>query len=141
MSLWERFDLPVLKAINELSGVGHDPSTNDLVDHMGVPRLDIERSLRRLYDSDYVAGTDATVQGEYFDLMNIRLLERGLEAVEEWPVEAYDDLLAQLHHSIEAETDPEVKSRLRRLLDGLTGAGREIAVSVLSEWAKKQTGL
>jgi DNA-binding MarR family transcriptional regulator len=141
MSLWERVDLPVLRAINELSEHGRDPSTNDLATHFGFPRMDVERSLRRLHDNGYVAGVEATSQGEYFDLMNIRLLERGLEVVQEWPVEAYDDLLAQLRQSIEEESDHEVKSRLRRLLDGLTDAGRDIAVSVLSEWAKKQSGL
>jgi hypothetical protein len=45
-------------------------------------------------------------------------------------------LVTILTERIQAESDPERRNRLRALLDAVVGMGRDVAVNVLSEWAK-----
>jgi hypothetical protein len=138
---WSTIDLPMLEEVDRLSDLVSEVTTDLLEQKTHLPRIEIERSLRRLYDADYITGIDATGFGQDFDLLNIRLLERGLAAVGAWPADAYDDLVRTLEAAIGHAETPDEKSRLQRLLEGVAGAGRDIAVGVLSEWAKRQAGM
>jgi hypothetical protein len=42
---------------------------------------------------------------------------------------------------LEAETEPEQRSKLEALLSGVTTAGREVVVSVTTAWMRQQMGL
>ena len=136
---WADVDLPVLRAIDRLLDAQPIVHTRMLPAELGLESMTVQRSVRRLFDAGFIDGVDATAQGEHFDLMAIRLLERGLEAVGAWPSDAYDRLLEQVADEIESTTDQVRKSRLAALRDGIAAAGREIAVEVLAEWAKRVT--
>ena len=138
---WTSVDLPVLKAVDRLLDQHQQVDTSMLPSEAGVDLPTVERSIRRLYDGGYLTGIDATAQTDYFDLTNIRLLAPGLEAVGAWPADSYGALVEQIHGAIEREPDDGRRSRLRALLDGIVGAGRDVAVDVLSEWTKKASGL
>jgi hypothetical protein len=138
---WATIDLPVLKAIDRLAEHRPQVNTRDISGEINESAIAVQHSVRRLYDAGYIDGFDATTQTEYFDLMNLRLLERGLQAVEAWPSDTYDGLLVQIRDELDRETDGARRGRLKALLDGLAGAGREIAVEFLAEWAKRSAGL
>jgi hypothetical protein len=71
-----------------------------------------------------------------FLYVNLRLREAGLRAVGQWPRDSYDALVRIIEARLSQEQDPDRRSRLRALLDSLIGIGRDVAVNVLSEWAK-----
>lgn len=84
--LWTTIDLPVLKAL-----AGHEatPLTIEQVrDLVGLSPEEIPRSIQRLLESGYIharATGSLAMSPPYFD--EIRLGERGLREVKQWPAE------------------------------------------------------
>jgi hypothetical protein len=93
-----------------------------------LTRDEVYRTLWRLHHDGY--------------LVDERLSGRGLRAIGAWPSEnSYDAILRVLERRIEAEQDPDTRSRLRQFLSFLQGLGREVGTSLLTEWLKRSTGL
>ena len=62
-----------------------------------------------------------------------RLAERGRVLFGQWPDDACDALVTELEARIAATEDPGEKGRLRGILEGVVGAGREFTVDVLAK--------
>ncbi len=103
----------------------------------------VKLTLRRLYEAKYVeASIMSAWQSEMVTAREIKLLERGLRQVAVWPSEdPYAALVDLLEAQLEAETEPEKRSKLQALLAGVTTAGREVVVSLGTAWMRQQMGL
>ena len=70
------------------------------------------------------------------------MTERGFRAVGAWPsADPYDQLMKLLAERIDAEDEPEVKSKLERFRESIQGIGRDVIVGVLTSLAKQGAGL
>ena len=77
-----------------------------------------------------------------WELMSIRLTERGREAVRQWPPrDAYEAFADLLEDRIDAEGDPAERTRLEKARDSLGSVSREVFGSIASAWVRAQFGL
>lgn len=119
------------------------PHTSMIAEHSDLPLSDVKASVRDLLEAypAYITASDASDVTEW-DVMGIRLTERGRRAVGQWPGgDAYDSLLEVLDSHIEAETEPDQRAALEKFRDGALQVTREVGVSLLTAWMKSQTGL
>ena len=65
--------------------------------------------------------------------MSARSPRRSGVLLGQWPDDVYDALVAELESRIAGTEDPVEKGRLRALLGGVVGVGREMAVDVLAK--------
>lgn len=102
----------------------------------------MQLGLRALYEAGYIAGNPQGMSQRIFDLVEIRLLERGRRVVGQRPPEdQYDAFVAVLEQQIaEAESDEE-RTRLERMRDVALGVGQDVVASVLSAWVRQFGGL
>jgi len=134
---WVRREQLLLEAIAAAEEAGERVNTADLVETTGLGEVETQLGIRALYDAEFIDGSDATTMGDIFDLMLIRLLELGRQAVGQWPSEdQYAALLAVLDRQISEARDADERTRLERLRDAAIGAGREVAVSLLTAWTR-----
>lgn len=84
---WEEREQRLLEAIATAEEEGREARADELDSPTGLSPQQVQQGLRALYDAGYVDGIDVTAQGDTFDLLNIRLLERGRRAVGQWPSE------------------------------------------------------
>lgn len=131
---WERRGVQEIE--NLLAAVQGPPTPADeyaslaqvLAGATGLAADEVYRTLRRLHEAGYLVGE--------------RLLGPGLRAVGAWPNEnTYEAILKVLERQIEAEQDPETKSKLRQLVTLLHGLGREVGTSLLTKLLERMTGL
>jgi DNA-binding transcriptional ArsR family regulator len=132
---WTRREVPILEAIAARSNASVGPQSADVVADTGLSDLDVSLGLRALEDAGYVTGVRMH-KSQMKIYANLRLQERGRRATGQWPADSIDSLVALLAARIASEPDAETRSRLERLRDAIAGMGRDVAVSVLSEWAK-----
>jgi DNA-binding PadR family transcriptional regulator len=137
---WETTMRPVLRAVYEASlaatpfGVGQ-AEVNAL---LGRPADDpkTDRLLHELERNGYIEAATPPV-GEAWGPTHSRLTEKGLQVVAAWPGAASDDvvlrLLDVLNAEIERTDDPDRKSKLEKLRDGVAGIGRDVLTDVLSK--------
>jgi DNA-binding PadR family transcriptional regulator len=112
----------------------------EIAKQLPLPVEQIYRTIDRLHRDGYLHIRQAIKPYRY--LNEIRLTGHGLRAIGAWPSENnYDALLEVLNSRIEAERDPETKSRLSRLLGVLQVVGRDVGTSLLTEYLKRMTGL
>ena len=142
---WEPRELVLLDAIAKAEEEDGEPlhSLNSrLRDRTGLTDQDVQLGLRALHEAGYIAGTEQRFSSRVYDLVNIRLLERGRRLVGQWPADdQYREFVAVIEqHIADAATD-EDRSRLERIKDVALGVGREVLTSVLSERARRQAGL
>jgi hypothetical protein len=131
---WARREAPILEAIAARSDAPLGPQSADVVADTGLSELDVSLGLQALEDAAYVTG--ARMHKNRLKIYaNLRLQERGRRATGQWPADSIDSLVAVLAARIATEPDAETRSRLERLRDAIVGMGRDVAVSVLSEWA------
>jgi hypothetical protein len=147
---WTDREQRMLEAIRDGEEAGEELELNMLAERVKLDADDGERNLRlvkltlgRLMKAGYI---DGDVQGASDDPMfmgyDFVLLERGLRQVAVWPSEdPYLALVDLLEAQLEAESEPERRSKLQALLTGLTTAGREVVVSLSTAWMRQQMGL
>jgi len=85
---WSERELPILKAIHDLTTPQGGPSWDEIVAATGLPSAEVQMALRRLLDAGYAKGIDVTTMGSTgIELIDIRLLAPGLKAVGVLPPE------------------------------------------------------
>jgi hypothetical protein len=133
--------LVLLDAIVAAEEAGEEARADQLADATGLGTRQTQLGLRALYEAEFIDGIVATGMTDTFDMLDIRLLERGLRTVGQWPTEdQYAALIEVLEHRIAASTDVTERTTLERLRDATVGAGKEIVVGVLAAWARYLAG-
>ena len=145
-SLWENRDLPILKQLADYDSLGYRPDLDDLYevlleDNEAWTPEEIMASLHALAEAD-----PPFIKADFGDVdqpsasesaYELRLTERGFRAAGAWPsADPYDQLIKLLGERIDAEDQPEVKSKLVRFREAVQGIGREVLVGVLTSFAK-----
>jgi hypothetical protein len=138
---WEDREQRLLEAIGAAEEEGREARADKLNSPTGLTQDQVERGLQALHDAGYIEGIDVTAQGDIFDLLNIRLLERGRRAVGQWPAEdQYAALLEVLEAQIAASQDPEQRTKLERLREAAIGLGQGMLATILNAWARSLAG-
>jgi hypothetical protein len=139
---WTDREQRMLEAIRDGEEAG-DVTLPLLIDSLDLDERLVKLTLRRLYEAGYVTASIMTAwHGEMVTAQEIKLLERGLRQVAVWPSEdPYAALVDLLEAQLEAEAEPEKRSKLQALLAGVTTAGREVVVSLGTAWMRQQMGL
>jgi hypothetical protein len=134
---WEGRDLPVLDVVvrhfdEHPQGQGVMLSCRDIANRAGRDPADVYRALKIL-EPTYLwlaeglgrGPSGCTVRG---------VTDDARRAVGQWPsADVWVDRLVQaLREAAEREPDPERKTRLRAMAEGLGGFARDVAVGVLS---------
>lgn len=137
---WSTREQPILDAIAELSESGN-PGLDRIVEVTSLPHGEVQRAVQSLAEADYLTGLDVSTMGTGFDLIEIRLLERGLRATGIWPSDPYDEFVNVLEERLAASTDPAERSRLQRLLDAAIDVGKGAATAVITDVVKRTAGI
>jgi hypothetical protein len=150
-SLWEIRDLPVLKQLVEYDALGYRPDLDELYevllgDNEAWTPEEIMASLHALAEADppFIKADfgDVDQSSASESAYELRLTERGFRAAGAWPsADPYDQLMKLLAERINAEDEPEVKSKLVRFRESVQGIGREVLVGVLTSLARQSAGL
>lgn len=133
-SSWERRDLPILKQVVEAFNRGElVKDARRLAELTGLDQADALRGLEALHQAGYIDGIDASTMQDRFALLDIRPLERARRATGDWPAEnAYDQLIELLERRIAETDDPDQRTKLIKLRDGVLAAGRDLITSVMA---------
>jgi hypothetical protein len=139
----------MLEAIRDAEEAGEEANLTMMVERLKlaekrdtnerVVKLTLSRLLKAGFvDAEVLSGADDPMIAAH----DITLLERGLRQVTVWPSEdPYAALVDLLEAQLEAETEPEKRSKLQVLLAGVTTAGREVVLSLGTAWMRQQMGL
>lgn len=143
---WEDREQVLLEAIaraeDEEDGEPLHSLDSRLQDATGLTDRDVQLGLRALYEAGYIAGNTPGINQRIFDMIGIRLLEKGRRKVGQWPPEdQYDAFLAVLEQRIASASSEEERGRLEQMRDVALGVGRDVLASVLSAWARQVGGL
>lgn len=131
----------LLEAIADAEDRGVEARADELGEPTGLALGDVQRGVQALYDAEYIDGIVATTQQDIFDLLNIRLLERGRRAVGQWPAEdQYAALMQVLERQIATSEDPTERTKLERLRDAALGLGEGMVATILNAWARSLAG-
>ena len=82
---WANRELPLLRAIAKAEERGEQVGGDELAAATGLSVKEAQRGLRALHDGRYIEGVDVTTFDDEFDLLAIRLLERGRREIGQWP--------------------------------------------------------
>jgi hypothetical protein len=136
---WHTDALPVLRATHVANrdademGVYQDAINEVLGRQPNDPRTD--RVLFELEQGGFITGTISAHSGS--GPTTCRLTGKGLQQVAGWPTGASDDLvlrlLTVLEERIRETTDPNERSRLQRLRDGIIDVGENVVAQVLAK--------
>lgn len=142
-STWKA-DLRVLEAVAE--------AEQERIPYFGVREISQKAelgeeativSLMALYEAapPYIDARPLPGDDRIIAINGIKLTERGRRTVGVWPSEnAYDALLDLLAQRIDAEPDPEHKSKLQRLRETVQGMSRDVVVGLMTEAVKAGVG-
>lgn len=142
---WLTREVPILEAVALAETEAAHPDGDWIIERTGLSGEEVAFGIRALVDGGYLAATDLT--GSLADRMtyyvDVQLRERGRRTVGTWPKEdgGLDVLLELLAERIEAEPDPEAKSKLTRLREAAQGIGKDVGTSLLSAYLKSVSGL
>ena len=140
---WETRDLPVLRAIVDLSDVGHPGAITPaiIVERTGIGPTTVARALRALAHED-----PQFFEWNDYDTGDITVVVNptghARRAVGTWPPpDAWvDRLIAALTDAADRASDPEEKSKLRRAAEALGSVGKDVLAEVLATYAVRATG-
>ena len=136
---WASLERPILEAIAKHDQDLRGLSSEDAARETDLPAAAVLRAIKRLVDAGYLDGIDVMTQDSTGpEYMHLHLLEPGLREVGAWPSDPYDALLAIVAHQLDAEPDPERRSRLQILRDGLVSVGRDVVTGILTSYASGQ---
>lgn len=139
-SVWAGREQRVLDAVAAFSA-DRNPGCEDLAEATGLAFASVQTGVRNLEEAGFLTGMDVSTMGVGYELIEIRLLERGLRATGVWPSDPYDQFVDAVNDAIENETDPAQRSRLQGLLDAMKDVGKGVATAVISDVVKRSTGL
>lgn len=133
---WYSRALPLLEAIDDLEQEGVDSVTvNGLTDKTKLTPRTVHGELRRLVGR-YIGGQYeegwSDDPGENL-LMGLHLTEDGSRAVGAYPPrDPYEALVAILERHVAEAPDEPTRSKWRKVLDTVTGLGRDVGSNVLA---------
>jgi hypothetical protein len=144
-SAWESRDLPVLKAIVELTDEGEDglPSAR-IADRTGLDEDTVQRALWALaaeHPPFFTVVDGSSLAGRYILEVNSPT-GHARRTVGSWPSPETiaAGLIAALQEAAEHETSDERKGRLRRAADALGGLGKDVLSEVIASVITKGIG-
>lgn len=143
---WSVRESPILEAIFDLEEEGDESGfsnvmTGNVAERARLELSETRREIRALYEAAFITGHDDST-GSGWDLMSIRLLERGRRAVGQWPNDdPYLSLVKMIESQIDHEPEGERRARMKKLLGALTDVGSDVAGSVLSAFMQQMLGL
>ena len=134
-STWEARDLPVLDAIVryfEEQGPFLRPNVGDIARATGIDGMDVWKACRAM-DGVYIELQEFAAGGNPDPHRIVAVSPEARVLVGQWPSpETYlDRLLAALEDRASTTDDPDEKSRLRKIAEGIRGMSRDVAVSVV----------
>lgn len=131
---WVTRDLPVLDAIVTILEDEFEASVPQVAAMTGLPAEEVTRAFYAL-QGQYVGQVLARMGNWPAGVHVKEVTGDARRAVGQWPTA--ENLVSRLSEAFavaaDKEGDPDKKGRLRKLADGLGGAGRDIAVSVISQ--------
>lgn len=135
---WEQRELKILEAIAQL-----ELDDKDRVDHgtlmrmTGLTEPEARQGLTALSEGGYIRhGSRAGSRGSWIIFMP-RLSAMGRRAVGQWPPESLDAILRVLEARIQAEQDPERRSKLEKVRDAIGQLSYDVLKGVLIDWARQ----
>lgn len=142
---WTTRDYPVLVAAAGYldANPGRSLSSPDLAELVGRDHLETLAALSALTPTHLIGKEDRRGANMLASIVVIEVTERGRRAAGLWP--AHDNhlasLIAALQSAAEQTDDPEQRSTLRRVGDGLAAAPGNIAAGAVTAWLAAQGGL
>ena len=82
---WDERERPILEAIAAAEDADEFVDNDALALATGLPRAQVDNALRGLVEAKYITGADATTGAGSYELIEIRLRERGRRATGQWP--------------------------------------------------------
>jgi hypothetical protein len=141
-SLWDDRDFPVLQAVQRLTIEARTTDLDPIVAEVGaLPREVVSDSLNRLQEAHLIAGLyPATADGDPSDWFDVRLAERGLRAVGQWPPsDEHAAIVDALDRFVEQQLDPDDRSHAERIRAAVLDGGKDFAINlgaaVFARWA------
>lgn len=139
-NIWTRRDLPLLRA------------TLDAEQAHGAATLDFYREVTDLSDAETCRGLETLEAAGKLSgpmrkgdgrLLAVRmnLTAEGYVAIGEWPSDPFTAMETAIQHLLENAADDDERSRLRKFLEAVRGAGKQVVMSVITEAAKHGMGL
>jgi hypothetical protein len=131
---WNDVEARILEAVRDLEGTwGTDVET--VAAHTALPPADVAVAVRRLSASGHLVAADAS-SVEAPDFIAIRLQERGLQALGDWPddMDTIRALINALNAAAETATGEDA-NRLRTMAGWLGGFGRDVLANVAANLA------
>jgi hypothetical protein len=146
-STWETRERPILEAVASAEAAAGEAITNldELAAATGLDRQVVLLGTRALREAAFLdaiaAGADFGAEA-HDDFLEIRLLERGRRATQQWPAEdSAAALLELLEQRIAGATDEEEKSRWERLYGAAKSLGGAALKELMIAYIKSRTGL
>jgi hypothetical protein len=144
VSLWDDRDFPILQAVQRLTTEARTTELDPIVAEVGaLPREVVSDSLNRLQEAGYIVGYyPPYAHGDPSDWWDVRLAERGLRAVGQWPPsDQYTAIVAALDRFVDRQTDPDDRSRAERIRAAVLDGGKDFAINLGASVAAKWAGL
>ena len=138
---WPACEGPILEAMYWASESGTDlgQAAHDAVPDL--PERVLQETLLTLFQDDYLEAHLMKTAGDVPTVIPTRLMAKGRRAVGQWPSEDLEVELARVIERLEEEeTDPERKSRFRRLREALSDAGKDVVARIIAELLKSLGG-
>jgi hypothetical protein len=136
---WASRDLPILRAALRRLDAGEDfPELEDIRREAGVTVVELHAGIRALESADppyidvtFLGGGSEERASGHVDAVS----ERARRELGVWPSpeSLVDALAAAFARAADAEREPEKRTKLRAVADGLVGAARDIAVGVVTK--------
>lgn len=141
---WQTRDLPVLRVLVEAFDEPDrfSMTLDEIQQRTGLSEDDVKRATRALFEAEPPLIKGIGADQVAYPLRIVGVTERARVLAGQWPspeniVEA---LAAALDQRAAETNEPEERSRLTSLADGLRGIGKEIVVRVLSNYGGEMLG-
>jgi hypothetical protein len=141
-SLWDDRDFPILEAVQRLTTETRTTELDPIVAEVGaLPREVVSDTLIRLQEAGYILGYyPPSADADPSDWWDVRLAERGLRAVGQWPPsDEYAAMVTALDRFVDRQANPDDHSRAERIRAAVLDGGKDFAINlgatVFARWA------
>lgn len=136
---WTTHELPLLRIALREDDAGSQADFAEMAAETGIDQEQVWLAVRALLNAGYV---DAFLGNARTGTVN-SVTERTRRELGSWPSpeSLVDQLARAFADAAEQEAEPEQKTKLRAVADGLGGAGRSVAVDLFTAWIRQRAGL
>lgn len=130
---WDTHELRVLRAIEEREPV---PSSTEVVAALAgqLEKQEVQETLHRLLDADYIAGVDATAMSGGVELLEVRLREKARVKLGQWPGDELAEVFLELlRDRADTTSDKGEKRRLDTAVSSLASIGGQTLSGILAQ--------